>query len=525
MKKLIVVVLLGLSQTIYGQDIENWKQVKKTIVEDLSVMTEHKYVNNKGEEHYFIPKEKSTGYQDFAVYFTYDPKELKKERVNAKKNWFYADRVSGKVIPIMVNGEKVIAAELALFNDNTIVFQYGFSYGPKRIILKRGDNFEYLKLQDKDVSYNYMFRSKDKVMLTGTRDSYGDFYEFKIKNWEIDTIYKRIKLGAFDKKTGCWTVQFEKGGAKVLTPTGKFIDTKEVSFIDDATLSYESNNSLIYYDMMEDKELESYKLKILNDYCKYCPPISLYPVEGENGKLDFLHKFSRERVIKNVDADLAYPFLKGVSYTKVKKDELCGAIDNTGKLVVSFQYNDMKFFSGNYAPVKKSINGSWGVTDIKDSLVIPLRFKEIKNIKIGYADAYIEGIEKIGDIKTTYKIKNGAITETLQNDLKPVATSGVQCPQCVGHGTEWKNVGGEVCWYCSGSSLTGRVNKETSALIYGNGVSIYANVQTKYSAEKCSYCYGRGYTGTKKMGEVQCDLCSGAGTVSQKVSDEYFKKH
>lgn len=516
--------------------ITDWIKLKRYVSTYISALhQEEVYVNNKGEISYYIPKKEYTGTDDYDVYYYYDYNTLKKNK-GGSKLWNYVDRVSGKVTPIIVNGNHFTCEKAVLLDDNTIIVQYGTqSYASKEIIIKKNSGFEYLSHNGKIISYQKMISNQDDVLLENTKITghLPDLYKYNSKNWELDTIYYSVELKNFDKQTGCWYVEKEvrnklKNEINVMTPSLRFLNTSKVELVDESLVMYKQNDSLFFYDLKEDTIVDSYKLRMLstND-CYYCPQILIYPVEGKQGKIDFVNKLTREHIIKNVEGDLASPFLMGAKFTKVKKNELYGAIDLTGKTVIRFSYGDMKYFAGNYVPVAKSDSNLWGIVNIKDSLVLSYQFQRIDAIKIGYEDAYFEGINLVKNEETISIIINGVISKTTTHDKyknENSTSNEVQCPHCIGSGKAFELAGGKICWSCHGSGLTGKVDTEKEVFIFGNAVSTYARVHTKKSAQKCSYCY-QGYIGKRKMEQVDCSLCGGNGKVKKTVRDKYLKEH
>ena len=74
---------------------------------------------------------------------------------------------------------------------------------------------------------------------------------------------------------------------------------------------------------------------------------------------------------------------------KIEKQDFWGIIDEEGKEVTPFQYEEIIDFFEGYADVKK--DGLWGFVDDEGKEVVPCRYKEVYLFREGYAEVLKDG--------------------------------------------------------------------------------------------------------------------------------------
>lgn len=219
-------------------------------------------------------------------------------------------------------------------------------------------------------------------------------------------------------------------------------------------------------------------------------------------------------------------------YAAVEYDGKHGLIDTTGKLIVSCKYDDIIIADEESFAVKSGY--FWGLSDASDKMIVNTSFNSynmkpakgtiglLKNLSSTKAMCYYYAKGKLigNDEVRIYEVRS------VLDDVKKQAASyaTVDCPKCNGAGHNgYVKAGTKTCWSCGGTGLTGKTEKETKVdNVSYNTVTVRATVTTTETAQKCPYCYGRGYTGTPKDTENTCDLCNGEKKVSPSVKQTYL---
>jgi hypothetical protein len=78
-----------------------------------------------------------------------------------------------------------------------------------------------------------------------------------------------------------------------------------------------------------------------------------------------------------------------------KKDDKFGFIDQTGKVVIPFMYQDA-WPTGNFLAVKK--DGKWGLVDVNNKIILPIEYASISSA--GKTTAWVSKT----DNENTYEI-------------------------------------------------------------------------------------------------------------------------
>lgn len=226
-------------------------------------------------------------------------------------------------------------------------------------------------------------------------------------------------------------------------------------------------------------------------------------------------------------------FLNSTGYAVVINfNDKEGLVDPTGKLVIPCKYEAIDI--ADEASVVVKSKGYLGLSDISDHIIVNPTYDAytskppkgtiglLKNLSSTKAMCYCYEKGKLIGKEEIEIVKIRSVLDDIKKQAASYAT--VDCPKCNGAGHNgYVKSGTKTCWNCGGTGLTGKTEKETKVNnVSNNTVTVRANVTTTETAQKCPYCYGRGYTGTPKDTENTCDLCNGEKKVSPSVKQTYL---
>ena len=75
----------------------------------------------------------------------------------------------------------------------------------------------------------------------------------------------------------------------------------------------------------------------------------------------------------------------------MRKKNRWGFIDDSGNEIISPQYEEVRAFFGDCAPVKK--NGKWGFIDERGNIIVELIYDDLYSYGENYATVYKDGKE------------------------------------------------------------------------------------------------------------------------------------
>lgn len=220
-------------------------------------------------------------------------------------------------------------------------------------------------------------------------------------------------------------------------------------------------------------------------------------------------------------------------FAEIRDNDKYGIVNTTGKIVIPCKYEEIIIADEASLAVKVGIN-SWGISDTSDNIIVQPTFYSCNYAPKKGTIGLLKNLSSTKDMCYYYEkgklIGNEEIAavriRSILDDVKKQAASyaTVDCPKCNGAGHNgYVKAGTKTCWSCGGTGLTGKTEKETKVdNVSNNTVTVRATVTTTETAQKCPYCYGRGYTGTPKDTENTCDLCNGEKKVSPSVKQTYL---
>ena len=159
--------------------------------------------------------------------------------------------------------------------------------------------------------------------------------------------------------------------------------------------------------------------------------ICVYDVDYETGtyKTKIINSKNEEKFteydlvegLENVNKNNILWYEEGV--LKVKKDNLYGLIDYSGKLILPIEYSNIETLSGvkNSILIKKS--DKVGLCDSKGNIIINPDYKEIKSIEEDYKNGYI--IINNDNLYGLIDFTKNTILEPKYEEIKPVASSTI----------------------------------------------------------------------------------------------------
>lgn len=191
---------------------------------------------------------------------------------------------------------------------------------------------------------------------------------------------------------GKWGV-IDQTGKIIIEPTMEEMvtipDSKKDIFICLTDVNYENN---------------TYKTKVINSKNK-----------------EIFNDYDEVQAIENSDINQNLWYEEGV--LKVKKGELYGLINFSGKEILKPEYQEIKALDGvkNSILIKKE--DQYGLCDNQGNVVIDTQYKEIKGVQDNYQNGYIvvNQENKYGWID----FNKAVILETKYEDIKPIASSNI----------------------------------------------------------------------------------------------------
>lgn len=159
--------------------------------------------------------------------------------------------------------------------------------------------------------------------------------------------------------------------------------------------------------------------------------ICVYDVNYENNtyKTKIINSKNEEKFteydliesIENIDKNNLMWYEEDV--LKVKKGDLYGLIDYSGKLILPIEYSNIEALSG----VKNSIiirkNDKVGLCDNKGNIIIAPEYKEIRNIQEDYKNGYI--VINNDNLYGLIDFTKNIILEPKYEEIKPIASSTI----------------------------------------------------------------------------------------------------
>lgn len=125
--------------------------------------------------------------------------------------------------------------------------------------------------------------------------------------------------------------------------------------------------------------------------------------------------------IENVDKNNILWYEEGV--LKVKKGELYGLIDYSGKAILPVEYTSIEALSGTKNSIIIKKNDQVGLCDNKGNIVIKPEYKEIKSIENDYKNGYI--IVNNNSLYGLIDFTKNVVLEPTYEEIKPVASSSI----------------------------------------------------------------------------------------------------
>lgn len=253
--------------------------------------------------------------------------------------------------------------ELYDFSGNLIIpYRFNSVYSEKI-----GDSY-LLKVEKESIydSYIDLFSTKGQLLVADACNDYGKGLTYITKDADYGEIFRAYT------KDGCG-VYNTKGETIIPAKYEKIEWTKDE---DDNVIKYEITNNNNYIGIMDrnknwtvplNKQYKEIKRLSLGDEIYFlCRKL-------ENNDWAYskyaLYNSKSNEVLPPVYTSISSIDIEDTPYFKCYKDGYCGLYDNTGKEIISPDYNNLQYLGSNYIGFK--LNGYWGVMTMQGKVIIP----------------------------------------------------------------------------------------------------------------------------------------------------------
>ena len=230
-----------------------------------------------------------------------------------------------------------------------------------------------------------------------------------------------------------------------------------------------------------------------------------------------LYNRKSNEVLPPVYTSISSIDIEDTPYFKCYKDGYCGLYDNTGKEIISPDYNNLQYLGSNY--IGFQLNGYWGVMTMQGKVIIPTsrRYtnigRYIKNQKrFTYSMDGFEGeCNHLGQQISKRRVAK-------PKPSTPVASSSSSSSSSSSNSSASTNSSSSSTSSNNTSSNNGNSGNTTTVVVEQHGpVQVWVPCGgCQLSPGRCSYCNGSGWGYNNRLcsrcgGNGKCTICGGTG--------------